>query len=439
MSDPFPFEPFPTGGLPPAPKGPDPVPAVAFQAAVEGSDAYRGLREALQVDEGVLRLGNRFLPVGRYREVAFLALGEAAHSLAFGALTTLGSRVTAGLVAGTEPPPADFPFPSVRVVPGEEGRAVEEVARAATELLEALTERDLFLLLLSSGAVTTLAAPPEGFGASAWQEWLRGLAAAGASAREQEEVVRVVAGGLVGGRLGEIPTRGDRAVFLVDRGHGPALLGGGPTIPIAPEERLKVRKLLLRLQRTDTLPESARERLGPVARTAPVGPWDRPVVIAQPSDAVRSAADRLFDRKWTSRLIDLELSGTPEASASRFVEGMEELLQKEPLTPESRTRGIAGFAMTTLDVPEGAPDGPAMERFLAQAYRLLRRREMTIAVGRTAGAPERARYPAGAVIGKIGEPAEGLSPGRPRPLAMRSGITDVGALVVGLVPTPTAP
>jgi hypothetical protein len=63
---------------------------------------------------------------------------------------------------------------------------------------------------------------------------------------------------------------------------------------------------------------------------------------------------------------------------------------------------------------------------------------MTIAVGRTAGAPDRARYPAGAVVGRIGEPAEGLSPGRPRPLAMRSGITDVGALVVGLVPTPSA-
>ncbi|MHB1435134.1 MAG: DUF4147 domain-containing protein [Thermoplasmata archaeon] len=436
MSDPFPFEPFPTGGIPPAPKGPDPVPAMAFQAAVEGSDAYRGLREALQVDEGVLRLGNRFLPVGRYREVAFLALGEAAHSLAFGALTTLGARVTAGLVAGAEPPPADFPFPSVRVVPGEEAKAVEEVARAATELLEALTERDLFLLLLSSGAVTTLAAPPEGFGAAAWQEWLKSVALAGASAREIETVVRVVGGGLIGGRLGAIPTRGDRAVFVVDRGHGPALLGGGPTIPIAPAERLEVRDLLLRLQRTDGLPASTRERLGPAPGPDGVGSWDRPVVIAQPSDAVRSAADRLFDRKWTSRLIELELSGPPEAAATRFVEGMEELLQKEPLTPESRTKGIAGFAMTTLDVPEGAEDGPAMERFLARAYRLLRRREMTIAVGRTAGAPARARYPAGAAIGRIGEPAEGLSPGRPRPLAMRSGITDVGALVVGLVPTP---
>jgi len=438
VSDPFPFEPFPTGGLPPAAKGPDPVAATAFQAAVEGSDAYRGLREALQVDEGVLRLGNRFFPVGRYREVAFLALGEAAHSLAFGALTTLGSRITAGLVAGPEPAPADFPFPSVQVRPGEEGRAADEVARAATELLEALTERDLFLLLLSSGAVTPLAAPPDGFGAAAWSEWLQSLLRAGASARELEEVVRVVGGGLVGGRLGAIPTLGDRAVFVVDRGHGAALLGGGPTIPIAPEERLRVRQLLLRLDRADTLPASVRETLGPAGNPAPVGPWDRPVVVAQPSDALRSAADRLFDRKWTSRLIDLDLAGPPEAAAARFVDGMEELLRKEPLTPESRTRGIAGFAMTTLDVPEGTDDGPAMERFLAQAYRRLRRREMTIAVGRTVGAPERARYPAGAAIGRIGEPAPGLSPGRPRPLAMRRGITDVGALVVGLWPTPTA-
>lgn len=438
MSDPFPFEPFPADGTLPAPKGPDPLPALAFRAAVEGSDAYRGLREALQVDEGVLRVGNRFLPVGRYREVAFLALGEAAHSLALGALTTLGERVTAGFVAAPEPPPADFPFPSRTVVPGEEAAVVAEIARAATELLEALSERDLFLLLLSSGAVTTLAMAPRDFGPDAWTHLLEQLAAAGATAPEQEEVVRTLADGLVGGRLGAMVTRGDRAVFVVDRGHGPALLGGGPTIPVTAEERMRVRHLLTRTGVATTLPASLHERLRIGAETASVGPWERPVIVAQPSDALTSAADRLFDRKWTSRLVDLDLRGSPEAAALRFVDGMEEILRKEPLTPESRTKGIAGFAMTGFNLPEGSHDGPAMERFLAEAYRRMRRREMTIAVGRTAGAHPDSRYPAGAVIGRIEEPSEGLSPGRPRPLAMRSGITAVGTLVVGLVPTPTA-
>ena len=96
----FPWEPFPQEE--PEPKGPDPVPRGAFQAAVTAADAYRSVRAALRREEGVLRVGNRFVADWRYRQVAFVAIGNAANSMALGALHAVGDRLTQGFLAGPE-------------------------------------------------------------------------------------------------------------------------------------------------------------------------------------------------------------------------------------------------------------------------------------------------------------------------------------------------
>src|SRR5208282_1540846 len=80
----------------PDPVGPDALHAICYRAAVAGADVYRFLRIALRRERGILRVGNRFVADGRYREVAFVAVGHAANSMALAALDVFGERLTQG-------------------------------------------------------------------------------------------------------------------------------------------------------------------------------------------------------------------------------------------------------------------------------------------------------------------------------------------------------
>jgi glycerate-2-kinase len=431
---PFPWDPFPPGD--PDPKGPDPVHAVAYRAAVTAADAYHAVRLALRREAGTLRVGNRFVPDGRYREVAFIAAGNAANSMALGALHAVGNRLTQGFLAGPEPVPNELPFRGVVVPPGYPGaREAEEVAEAALEIARELTEQDLLLVLLSPGALRALATPPEGITAEAFAAVLRAASERGATGREVGLLARVLGSGAVGGRLAAAVTRADVATLLVERGDGATVLGGGPMRAVEPTERAEAVGVGRRCGLEDAVPPGAWEApTSPV--TAEAGRVPRPVVVASPADALRAAADAVFDKGWTSRLAFLELREAAPAAAQRCLERSEELLAAERITPESRTKGVATFAMTTLGLPEGVDEGPALGAFLSTARELLRRREASVGLFRTEGDLGLREYPAGAVVGAPTDPEAKVVPGRARGLRMRRGITDVGCLAMVAYPKP---
>jgi hypothetical protein len=436
----FPWDPFPPGE--PEPKGPDPLPSLAYRAAVTAADAYRSVRLALRRESGTLRVGNRFVSDGRYREVAFLAFGNAANSMALGALHAIGDRLTQGFIAGPERVPPELPFRGVRLEPGWGGAPeAPSIVDAATEVASALTEQDLLLVLLSPGALRGLALPPAGLTYEEFSTFLVTAYGRGASGREVTLLARVLGTGGVGGRLAVAATRSDVATFIVDRGDGPGTVGGGPMHPVAPAERVEATALIERLGLRASIPAAASDGLsvgGDAAGAVPAR-VSRPVVVASPTDALRAAADALFDKGWTSRLAFLELREGPEASADRFLARTEELLAAERLTAESRTKGLGSFAMMTLGLPEGVDEGPALGRFLVRSQAVLRRREMSLGLFRTAGVVGSDDFPAGAVVGAATDPSAPTRPGRARATPMRPGVTDVGLLAVALYPTPTAP
>jgi len=437
----FPWDPFPPSGEP-DPKGPDPVQTIAFRAAVTTADAYRSVRLALRRESGSLRVGNRFVTDARYRQVAFLAFGNAANSMALGALHAVGDRLTQGFLAGPEPVAPELPFRGLRVPPGWGGAAeAADAVAAASELAAGLSEQDLLLVLLSAGAVRSLAEPPKGIGALEFGQFLEEASARGASGAEVGLLVRVLAGGAVAGRLANAVPAADVATLIVDRGDGARLLGGGPMHPLAAEERAQCRELLARLRLSETLPSSVRETLGAAGAPAGTAVPDRiarPVVVAGPGDALRAAADSVFDKGWTSRLAFLSMHDPPSAAATRFLARADGLYTAENLTSDSRTKGVGAFAMTTLGLPEGIDEGPAFGEFLSVAQANLRRREMSAGLFRTAGAIGAAQYPAGAVVGAPTDPQSSVKADRARVVAMRRGITDVGMLAIALYPTPTA-
>ena len=434
----FPWDPFPPSGEP-DPKGPDPIQAIAFRAAVTSADAYRSVRLALRRESGTMRIGNRFVTDGRYRQVAFVAFGNAANSMALAALHAVGDRLTQGFLAGPEPVAREIPFRGTLLGPGWGGAPEAASLVAATdELAGGLSEQDLLLVLLSGGATRALTRPPSGMTEEDFGNFLREAYTRGATGGEVGLLLRVLAEGGVGGRLLGVAPHADVATLIVDRGDGPARLGGGPMHPVRPAEREEARALLGRLGLIDALPPPIRAALGardgtPMALPERVA---HPVVVASPSDALRAAADAVFDKGWTSRLAYLALPDPPTAAADRFMARAEELYVAEGLSAESRTKGLGAFAMTTLGLPEGVDEGPAFGEFLTRAQADVRRREMSVGLFRTAGTIGSADYPAGAVIGAPTDREVTVRPDRARVVPMRRGITDVGMLAVALVPTP---
>ncbi len=432
----FPWDPFPPET--PEPKGPDPIHRTAYQAAVTAADAYRSVRLALRREEGVLRVGNRFVADDRYRQVAFLALGNAAGSMALAALHVFGDRLTQGFLAGPEPVPDELPFRGVIVPPGLPGYGgAADVVTAATEIAEELGDRDLLLLFVSPGAVRAICRPPTGVTEEEFARLLGTASSAGASGREVALLARTLGEGGVGGRLAAAAREVDLATFLVDRGDGPALVGGGPVDATSSAERAEARQVLERCGLAASLPRPVLDRLVPGADGPALPPRvARPVVVAAPSDGLRAAADAVFDRGWTSRLGFLEIRDPPETAAETFMARAEELIAAEQLTGESRTKGVAVFAMTTLGLLEGVDEGPALGAFLGRASTLLRRREMSVGLYRTAGAIGSRAFPPAAVFGPSTDPKATVRPNRARALPMRGGITDVGLVAVAVCGLP---
>jgi hypothetical protein len=244
----------------------------------------------------------------------------------------------------------------------------------------------------------------------------------------------------VGGRIGAAARQVDLATFVIDRGDGPGLVGGGPIDPTSPAERVEARQVLDRCGLATSLPGPVLDRLTPGA-DGPTIPARvaRPVLVAAPADALRAAADAVFDRGWTSRLGYLEIRDPPEVAADTFMARAEELISAEQLTAESRTKGVAVFAMTTLGLLEGVDEGPALGAFLGRASSRLRRREMSVGLYRTAGAIGSLAFPPAAVFGPSTDPKAKVRANRARALPMRGGITDVGLLAVAVCGIPQAP
>jgi glycerate-2-kinase len=446
----------------------------AYRGAVTGADAYRGVRFALRRDGAVLRLGNRFVRLEHVRDVAFVAVGSAATSLALGAVAALDERITQGLVAGPDPVPDEVPFRSLRISPRRSPRdATGEAGSTLLELAGELTDVDLLLVLLSPGALFDLALPPAGVTADDWGAWIEELHRSGATSAEIARFVRVVGSGAVGGALAA-RTRAHVTTLVVARSDGGALVGGGPTWPVAPRERDTVRAFCARYGLLTRFPRPVRAALEPGSTPAIPAHVHRPVVICDPAEAMREASSALAERRWTPRLADMRTSGGPETAAETFVAQAERLARNTRVLGEEReselaaasagdreiglppgfasairrggawvagpraSHGLAVFSSTTLDVPEGLDGAAAERRFLAAAAGAIHYRGFKVALLRTSGGAPDDPAPPGVFV-SAADGWQGSAIPRDHSLAMRAGVTDVGYLLVGLFPRADAP
>jgi glycerate-2-kinase len=410
-------------------KVPEPPPLTepdrAYQGAVTGADAYRTVRGAVRLHGEVLRIGNRFVDVGQFREIAFLAVGRAAVSCGFAVVDALGDRLTQGFLAGPDEVPEKIPFLHRRTTSEALGSPdAGPVVESALEMAAGLSAKDLLIVAISPGALGLLAAPPAGLGPSAYREIVDRLRAAGASGPEMERFVRVTAGGLVGGRLTAASPTARVVPLLVDRGGATEAAGGGPTRPVEPAEIVAVRSMLSERG----IPDSGGPEIRRALDAAPVKATRiAPVMVAGPADALQGAGDALSETLWWSRLAALALPGGIDAAAQEFNDRVEEILKEIPRTRERR-KGVAIFAGAPLDCLDGEGEGEAIARLLPALRTHARRRDLQFAAFRTAGArPGDLGTPAG-VLGTTGTSIEPILSYR----AGHPGVTDVGPVVMAL-------
>ncbi len=402
----------------------------AYRGAVSGADAYRCTRAAVRIERGVLRVGNRFVPADRYREIGFLAIGRAAISQGYALVDALGDSLTQGFLAGPDEVPSAIPFQHRRVADGRLGTPeAGAVSAAALELAAGLGPKDLLIVALSPGALAPLAEPPPGMGAPAYREFLAAARRAGASGSAIEELVRTTAGGSVAGRLAAAGPA-ELLTVVVDRSGSPEQCGGGPTRALDPPERERSRAALVQAGLWERAPPEIRAALDRggalVARSGP-----RPIAVTGPADALQGSGDSLSDAKWWSRLGALSIPGGPLEVAEAFHARFEEVLRGVPKSREAR-KGIAVFAASPLDCPDGEGEGEALARLLPALRAKTQHPELRLAVFRTAGA-----RPGDVGLGgaEADAPSEGARPIEAY-LAGRPGVTDVGPVLMALRPEP---
>jgi glycerate-2-kinase len=423
----------------------------AFRNGIEGADAYRAVRAGLRLHDDILRIGNRFVPVDRFREIAFVALGNAAGAMALAAQQMLGERLTQGFSASAVAVPDTLQFQSVQVPDPWPGSPPAAAALAnVLELVGDLHAEDLLLLLLSPGAFSITAGPPSGWDPGAWRELLQRVASRSGPV-DAVRVSRVLGTGAVGGRLGVTVREPTVATLVIDRGEGAEWVGGGPTIPLRPEEISAARSLA-----PEAAPAWVIQDPGPaIGRNV-----QRPVVITGPADAVEAAGNQLAGQGWISRMVSLHLPGPPQTVAAGFIQGIETIRRDqvaEPLSSSSRpvpeaepadwgqegptatprarpeSRGIAVFAGATFDTIEGGERADDIGAFLSAVSQQSIRREAYVGALRTAGEITGRGGKAGSWLGRRVGADDSTEPVLEN-LPVRAGFTDVGTMLVAFVP-----
>ena len=388
-----------------------------FSSAIAGADAYAAVRSAVNKEGNDLRVGNLFTHASRVKEIAFVSVGIAAVPMASALVAALGDLVTQGLVICPEREATGLPFQVRQVVdtylPSSAGAAAAE---EALELASGLGKGDLFIPLISPGALGMLATPPPKMARESFLHIFEQVR----STIQREGALNEVMAALSrsqGGRLAQA-TRGAKTEALVVHNGGAALTGGGPATRLTAEVWERARECLdeagIRPNPLHSLPGTPPS--GPDDKTAPS--QTRVVAVAGPIEALESAGDEAGHAKHTPRLLWVHRDGPPEALAAQFVQEAEAAFRRPY---PANFRGQAAFAGLSLGTAEGMESTDLLARFLQAGRQELHRRDVTLGALYTGGS----RPPhVNGCVGLTDVTSEPVMTG------MKGGFTDVGVVAV---------
>jgi hydroxypyruvate reductase len=204
-----------------------------FLHALTESSIRKAFTHHVQLDRGILRVGEDLFDLGSFSRIFVVAMGKAAHTMVEALMTHLGAGVTGIVACSTAPTTQVFGF---RYYKGGHPTPNAESVKAAEAILKALSthaSRSLVLYLISGGASAIVEKPvDDDISLDDLMATYKALVHSGAPIR-QINAVRKHLSATKGGRLAKIAAPAQQVSILVSDVPDGATdsLASGPTIP----------------------------------------------------------------------------------------------------------------------------------------------------------------------------------------------------------------
>jgi glycerate 2-kinase len=204
-----------------------------FLHALAESSIRKAFDKHVQLDRGILRVGEDLFDLGSFSRIFVVAMGKAAHTMVESLMTQLGAGVTGIVACSTDPVSQVFGF---RYYKGGHPLPNADSVRAADAILKSLAthaSRSLVLFLISGGASAIVEKPVDDrITLDDLIATYRALVHSGAPIREIN-AVRKHLSATKGGRLAKVAAPAQQVSILVsDVPDGASdALASGPTMP----------------------------------------------------------------------------------------------------------------------------------------------------------------------------------------------------------------
>ncbi len=204
-----------------------------FLHALTESSIRKAFDVYVQLDRGILRVGEDLFDLGSFSRIFVVAIGKAAHTMVEALMTHLGAGVTGIVACSTAPTTQVFGF---RYYRGGHPTPNADSVKAADAILKSLgthASRSLVLYLVSGGASAIVEKPvDDAISLDDLMATYRVLVHSGAPIREIN-AVRKHLSATKGGRLAQVASPAQQVSILVsDVPDGASdSLASGPTMP----------------------------------------------------------------------------------------------------------------------------------------------------------------------------------------------------------------
>jgi len=204
------------------------------RAAISGTDPEKLTHAALSAGDSRLSAGGQDYDLASFKNIYLIGTGKAAASMARGAETALGERITAGIVSvkdgyGRDDLSKVEVLEAAHPVPDERGAAA---ARRLLELAEQAGEDDLVIFLISGGGSALMSLPAGELELADLKELTEALLRSGAAIGEINAVRKHLFSG-TGGTMARAawPARMLTLVISDVIGDNLDVIASGPTVP----------------------------------------------------------------------------------------------------------------------------------------------------------------------------------------------------------------
>ena len=204
-----------------------------FLHALSESSIRKAFDRHVQLDRGILRVGEDLFDLGSFSRIFVVSMGKAAHSMVEALMTQLGAGVTGIVACSVDPPSQVFGF---RYYRGGHPTPNADSVRAAEAILKSLSthaSRSLVMYLISGGASAIVEKPADDrITLEDLVATYKALVHCGAPIREIN-AVRKHLSATKGGRLAKVAAPAQQVSILVSDVPDGAVdsLASGPTMP----------------------------------------------------------------------------------------------------------------------------------------------------------------------------------------------------------------